>query len=704
MSSFQNISYRIIPQNDPDIEQPNFTPEEYPYAKTIKGEDITAVAKANFVDPLPAPPTAAGDPNLFLDRQDFLLKRQYSNENKKIVSVIGNAILSALHKSENPNGISSIIDLKTAEDLGLMAKEGSVAHRMDRTKTYLGSLYHQMMIARPSPSFHHAINQQELIQFFIDDMNMRVQIQELLTEMGAVETAFFGLWDSKRQLPGSVGGMYCKLDPRINEICNNNSFLLDASAIGTTVQKTIGVGVKVLSGVLLTALAATETYRAFTNVDSPEELHDYADSYISSTPLGPLARIAMIPNIALMNATAAGIGGSMCLTSIRSSYEWLKADTGMLPLMQEVLSNVATYYRSMKAMHALIKQNPGLACKIEGFDKLDEFILNKKGVKELSDLFGLLESFSFNKGNKYFFRPGALLLVWELLHSGGEKKKKGKASKTEEVGGKQLPGDIIRNAFAEVLPVIGRIDTILSAVQLVVESKDSRVKYCIPKLSDKAVFPSLRIKGVWNPMVSTEAAVPNDFSIGEGKGVVITGPNAAGKSVFGRSIGLIPALIPYGVVPAEEAAVDGGVFGNLATSMNIKDSVTDGASLFASQAKLIGDIVDNLEKMPQGVSSFVVIDEAFIQTGSEDGKALLKATLQKIVAMPGVCCLGVTHFKEVAKELGKEGSYENYKMELKNKFVLTAGVSANEEGNAFEVARSQGVSEDILTAALSGRK
>ncbi|MBS0627279.1 MAG: hypothetical protein JSS09_03605, partial [Verrucomicrobia bacterium] len=435
----------------------------------------------------------------------------------------------------------------------------------------------------------------------------------------------------------------------------------------------------------------------------------YAARFTSSTPVGVVGTLAMTPNVSIINAMVASTAGAYSLMGLQSTYAWAKADTAMLPLMREILSSIATYYKGMKTLHSLLQEHPGIVNRLEHFQKLDDFIRNAQNSKDLHRLFQTLESFSFNPENNYLFRPGEVLLAWELLHSGGGKKGKGKQS-TEN--SPPTAGDIIRAAFDEALPAIGEIDALISAAKLVKESEHSSAKYCFPTFILKSDQPILNLQEVWNPMISPDNAVPNSISLGGGspsKGAILTGPNGGGKSSFGKAILIAVCMSSFGICPAKEATLT--PFNYVRSSMNITDSIENQESLYQAQCSLVGKIVSDVESLPSNIFSLTVLDELFTQTKSEEGSALAQASAMSLSAIPGNINILVTHFRSIPEAIGdqigddgKSTSYQNYKME-EGSFRLERGIY--EGVNAFDVARDFGVGSKILDLAqntLNNRK
>ncbi len=113
-----------------------------------------------------------------------------------------------------------------------------------------------------------------------------------------------------------------------------------------------------------------------------------------------------------------------------------------------------------------------------------------------------------------------------------------------------------------------------------------------------ATFPSVsekryhyRAKEMGHPLLKQEERVCNDFNMeNEGRVIVITGPNMAGKSTFLRTVGINAILAMAGsVVTAENLELS---IMDIHSSMKISDSLDKGISLFYAELRRLKDITD----------------------------------------------------------------------------------------------------------------
>ena len=525
-------------------------------------------------EPPQAPGTAAGDAKLFLPRQIFLLKEQYLDQGEYTAQPIGSVVRRVLGKVE---GAPSIIDLNTAEHLNVLsAKEKTIADAIGSTKTKQGWTYLRLLLTRPTDDIEVLQKRQEMLKALVGRTDLTV-LEECLGEIGEEEIPFLSHWDTKTQLPGFAANLYYK-STAFNQRLNNSAFALDAGTVWTIFNRVVNVGTQCLSGVALSAFAGYETVRGFSETSTPNQLTNYADRFIGTTPVGPLGTWTLSLGSPPVNVTTAALAAALCFTSLRNAYGWLKADASMVPLMRDVLCSVSTQCKNMKKMYEHLKEQK-YSEGLEHFSCFEDLLFNED--PDVQNFLKLMESRSFNKQNS-LFRPGEVLLAWELLHSSSFKpNKKGKTASSSKqeavVPGNPAAGDKIRAAFEKAMPAVAEIDAFLAVARLMKQEKDN---YCFPEFIKNEKGPVLQLTGVWNPEIDPKKAKKIDFSIGGdvARGAVITGPNTFGKSCAGK--GITDAVVmahSLGIAPAKMMKLT--PLRQLRTYKTPKDSVEQGSPL-----------------------------------------------------------------------------------------------------------------------------
>jgi len=205
----------------------------------------------------------------------------------------------------------------------------------------------------------------------------------------------------------------------------------------------------------------------------------------------------------------------------------------------------------------------------------------------------------------------------------------------------------------DVVELSAHLDCILALA-----SSAKEYTYTSPTLLD-ASENRIEIIGGRHPL--QELCVPqfivNDTFINTDKGRVklLTGPNASGKSVYLKQVGLIVYLAHIGsFVPAESAVVS--IIDGIFTRIRTMETISIPLSTFMIDLNQIANGVLNATK-----SSLVIIDEFGKGTTSSDGLALLYAVinywLEKEQDCPNI--LVSTHFHQI-KLMLKESDQLKY--------------------------------------------
>ena len=123
--------------------------------------------------------------------------------------------------------------------------------------------------------------------------------------------------------------------------------------------------------------------------------------------------------------------------------------------------------------------------------------------------------------------------------------------------------------------------------------------------------------------------------------MIITGPNAGGKTVALKTVGLLALMAHAGLhVPAEEAEFPllDGVYADIGDQQSIEQSL----STFSSHIQNLRSIMERVTS-----NSLVLVDELGTSTDPEEGSALAQAVLSHFQRR-GVLMIATTHHRVVA--------------------------------------------------------
>ena len=208
----------------------------------------------------------------------------------------------------------------------------------------------------------------------------------------------------------------------------------------------------------------------------------------------------------------------------------------------------------------------------------------------------------------------------------------------------------------------------------------------------------LRLSRARHPLLPGEV-VPISLSLDSERGVLlITGPNAGGKTVALKTVGLLAMMAHAGLhVPGEEARFPG--FDGIYTDIGDQQSIQQSLSTFSSH------ITNLLSIMRRATGrSLVLVDELGTSTDPEEGAALASAVLRHFHRM-GVFLIGTTHQRGVARTVQEHPGMVNASVDLDPTtlaptYQLTVGLPGR--SYALTIAARLGLPQEIIEDASGG--
>ena len=154
--------------------------------------------------------------------------------------------------------------------------------------------------------------------------------------------------------------------------------------------------------------------------------------------------------------------------------------------------------------------------------------------------------------------------------------------------------------------------------------------------------------GATHPLIDKNKVISNDFFLGgeNNRIIVISGPNAGGKTVALKTIALLVLMNQCGLpLPIKKASLC--VFRNIFVDIGDDQSIELSLSGFSSHMKNVSHILNNIDS-----HSLVIMDELGSKTDPSEGEALAKAIIEYINDSKAIAVVS-THYigiKDYAKE------------------------------------------------------
>lgn len=215
----------------------------------------------------------------------------------------------------------------------------------------------------------------------------------------------------------------------------------------------------------------------------------------------------------------------------------------------------------------------------------------------------------------------------------------------------------------------------------------------VPTVGEEGV---LVVQGARHPLLALGGAVvANDLALTpRTPALVLTGPNAGGKTVALKTLGLFALLVRAGLpVPAEGVPrVDR--FDPILAEVGDQQSVAEGLSTFSAHLLALNDAVSRAR-----VGALVLVDEIAVGTDPAQGAALARAVVEALVDR-GARVAVTTHHPELKTLPQSDPRFAVAAAEFADgrpTFRLVAGVPGT--SHALAVARRMGLPEPILDRA-----
>src|SRR5437867_4928559 len=178
--------------------------------------------------------------------------------------------------------------------------------------------------------------------------------------------------------------------------------------------------------------------------------------------------------------------------------------------------------------------------------------------------------------------------------------------------------------------------------------------------------------------------------------LVISGPNAGGKTVVLKTVGLFALMAQSGIpVSAEEATLP--VFDRILADIGDQQSITDHLSTFSAHVLAIKSMIESAT-----VRSLVLLDEIGSSTEPGEGAALARAVLEKFREI-GALAIATTHYNRLKMYAETTPGVANAAMEfneitLEPTYRLIHGLAGASSG--LKIAERLQLPRPVLESAI----
>ena len=244
--------------------------------------------------------------------------------------------------------------------------------------------------------------------------------------------------------------------------------------------------------------------------------------------------------------------------------------------------------------------------------------------------------------------------------------------------------------ISQTIHLLGRLDVAIAKGRHAIS-----LRAITPSMASSDDPRRLQMKGARHPLL-TGHVVPTNVAIDVGQCVLlITGPNAGGKTVALKTVGLLAMMAHAGLqVPADDAEIP--VLDGIYADIGDQQSIFESLSTFSSHIRNLREVL--ALATPR---SLILIDELGSATDPEEGSALAAALLSEFRDR-NIMVVATTHHRNVARLAQDQTGMVNASVDLNPRtleptYQLTNGVPGR--SYALIIASRLGLPETVITTA-----
>lgn len=286
-----------------------------------------------------------------------------------------------------------------------------------------------------------------------------------------------------------------------------------------------------------------------------------------------------------------------------------------------------------------------------------------------------------SKGNTVFIEPSVVSKYsYELVSLKAE----------ESIEEYKILAEITEMIYGKLKEIKINIEVIAEYDMIMAKAKYSKeINGIKPKLNEVGYIKI--VNGIY-PLIKNP--VPLNFEIGKSyRSLIITGPNAGGKTVVLKTVGLLTLAVQSGFHIEADEGTEIAVFNKIFVDIGDDQSIENALSTFSSHVKNLSEIIKESNK-----NTLLLFDEIGSGTEPNEGAALAISILEELYKK-GCITVASTHYGEIKNFSNNHPDFENAAMEFKLEtleplYKLHIGKSG--DSNALYIAKKMGISNKII--------
>lgn len=258
---------------------------------------------------------------------------------------------------------------------------------------------------------------------------------------------------------------------------------------------------------------------------------------------------------------------------------------------------------------------------------------------------------------------------------------------------KELSGHVLFDSQQLIInnKTIGQLDFIACKIKYL-----RKFKCTIPHITNDT---TINFYGARHPLMNQDQVIANDFVFNSEKPMmIISGPNAGGKTVALKTIGVLTYLTKMAIPITAQEGSECGVVSNIYVDIGDNQSLEANLSTFSAH-------INSLSVILQSVNSndLVLIDEIGNGTDPKEGEALSISIVQYLLEKN--CISAITSHFPLLKKYGLENrriqsaSFIFDEEKINSTFKIMLGVTGKSFG--FVIGEKYGIPQEIIKNAKS---
>jgi DNA mismatch repair protein MutS len=546
----------------------------------------------------------------------------------------------------------------------------SIFNKINKCKTKMGSFILKNLLLKPIYDINILKNRQEICKKIIKNKNKLIELLEKTKEL---ENDLIWFWNDKnvKHLELMNDLIYFNYDfiPffNLNNILNNNEkALLITNIYKIIIAPLLTILTPIISILLPLIFLFILKRKTDIPISNTTIISQYFKTLFSSDSMKIIFKN---PTKAIMASfLTKGIYLFLYIQNIYYSIQSSTNTNKIINIIHDKLNIMNNYIN--------ISNNIKQLCDDCGIDDFNSYISYNNIKEDLSTYIDYFNFPVFQSEPSLFTNKGKILYTY----------KKFSMNKTN-----------ITNIFHYT----GIVDAILS-IHNILDNSTKNHPYCFTDyLQTKK--PKINIKNIWHPYLDDETTVKNNIDVKNN--ILITGPNAGGKSTFIKSV-IINIILSQTIGISSCSTFQMTPFHLIETYLHIPDS-KGCSSLFEAEMFRSKEYIEKIKNLDNNKFSFIVLDEIFSSTNFVEGFSGAYSILKKISSFSNTLSITTTHYTDLEiLEKDTKGKIVNYKFEVDHdedgtilfNYLLKKGTSR--QYIALELLKKNGFDDDVIEDAI----